>query len=406
MHSVLRMQRLARLSESLSELENELGVERLVTSALAQVFAPVAATELYRMGETSLHRGHEACSMSAVLARVRGRAVDDERRAEAVLRAPHLFGREPDQSRGCVMSMPIILRGELMGVIVVERPLDAPDLTFADLEILSGVAGQVGFALIGLRRSQSTRRRMRIAEDLRQAREVQRKLLPTLPPSVGPLRVAAAYRPAFEVGGDFYDLVEGPSGETVVVVGDVSGSGVAAALIMSRMSADFRRLAHEGTWPARILAELDRALRETGLENGFVTAAVLRLDATGRDLRFASAGHVPLLVRRADREVDLFGRKSGVPLGVLEGQAWDEEHIALGPGDLLLLTTDGALEAIDPEAGVKGLLRLGKLLRESTPDVDTVAAHVLEAVLRAEGRADDVTVLALQVVPEPRDVDP
>jgi serine phosphatase RsbU (regulator of sigma subunit) len=405
MHSVLRMQRLSRLSEALSELENELDLERLVTSALAQVFAPASATELYLMGETSLHRGHVACSMSSVLARLRGRPFDDEARAEAVLRAPHLFGREPDQSRGCVMSMPIILRGELMGVIVVERPIDALDLTFADLEILSGVAGQIGFALIGLRRSQSTRRRMRIAEDLRQAREVQRKLLPTLPPSVGPLRVAAAYRPAFEVGGDFYDLVEGPSGETVVVIGDVSGTGVAAALIMSRISSEFRRLAHEGTPPAEILAELDRSLRSTALESGFVTAAVLLLDVSGCELRFASAGHLPLLVRRADREVDLFGRKSGVPLGVLEGQTWVEERIALAPGDLMLLTTDGALEAIDPEAGMKGLLRLGKLLRESTPDVDTVAAHVLEAVVRAEGRADDVTVLALQVVSPGSDLD-
>lgn len=399
MHSVLRMQRLSRLSEALSELGDELGLERLVIAALEQVFAPVARVELYLMGETALHLGHVAFSMSAVFARLRGRAFDDEARAAAVLRAPHLFGREPELARGCVMSMPIVLRGELMGVILVERPIDAPDLTFADLEILSGVAGQVGFALIGLRRSQSTRRRLRLAEDLRQAREVQRKLLPTLPPSVGPLRVAAAYRPAFEVGGDFYDLVAGPDGETVVVIGDVSGTGVTAALIMSRISSDFRRLAHDGTPPAAILAELDRSLRSTALENGFVTAACLRFDATGRALRFASAGHVPLLIRRADREVDLFGRRSGVPLGVLEGQAWVEEQIELAEGDLILLTTDGALEAIDPEAGMKGLRRLGKLLRESTPDVDTVAARVLEAVVRAEGRADDVTVLALQVVP-------
>lgn len=396
MHPVLRMQRLSRLSQALSELDSEGELERYVVAALFEVFAPVARINLFLSFGEQMGAAGAMYSMSAVLARLRAPRGEDESAAAAVLRAPHLFARDPRDVRGSLMSMPIIMRGEFVGLIVVERAPSGPPLTFSDLEALSGVGGQVGFALLNLRRHMSTRR-MRLAEDLRQAREVQHRLLPTLPPQVGPLRVAAAYRPAFEVGGDFYDLVLGESGATHVVIGDVAGSGVAAALIMARISSDFRRLARADTSPAAILAELDLSISESKLEHAFVTATCLRFDRTGRVLHVASAGHLPLMLRRGERGIELHGRNSGVPLGVLQGQQWVEERLELDVGDILLLTTDGALEAIDPEAGVKGLLRLAKLLREAPRDVEAVAAHVLEAVVRAEGRSDDVAVLSLQV---------
>src|SRR5258706_2315111 len=153
-----------------------------------------------------------------------------------------------------------------------------------------------------------------LQRDLEAARRIQRSFLPSLPPTVGGFRVAAEYRPAFDVGGDFYDVCSRRAGHLRAVIGDVSGKGVSAALFMSRVSSEVRRLAPAVNSPRRLLEELNRRFGDDG-DDTFVTAASVELDAASRRIIIANAGHVVPLVRRASGSVlPLGGRVSGPPI--------------------------------------------------------------------------------------------
>jgi phosphoserine phosphatase RsbU/P len=281
--------------------------------------------------------------------------------------------------------------------VVVERGVGVPEFGFHDLETLSGIAGQAAIALWHARR-RLTARRLRIAEDLQQAREIQRGFLPSLPPTMGRLRVASAYRPAFAVGGDFFDVVEAPDGAITIIVGDVAGSGVAAALLMSRISSDVRRLARDGRQPAEILEEISRTLHESAPDHGFVTASCLRVDITARTALLATAAHLPLLLRRANKRVELHRGQAGLPLGIVAGERWPEVALPLEIGDVLILCTDGVVEALSHEASPAGVLKLASIVKDAPLPVDKLAATVLAAIDSSErAHIDDLTLLVLEV---------
>ncbi|MBI2392723.1 MAG: SpoIIE family protein phosphatase [Deltaproteobacteria bacterium] len=398
---LVRLRTLSRLASELGELDSEWEIERAVVTALGEVFAPTRAVELFLAVEgvdelLSTADGRGATDLVTRLGT--GGPGTPLRAAVAQLRAPHLRGADPRAGRGSIMSAPMIVRGSVVGVLVVQRRVDAPDLWLRDLETLCAVAGQVGLALFHVRRN-LTARRIRLAEDLEQARVVQRGFLPSLPPAIGNLRVATAYRPAFTVGGDFYDLVSVGEGRTMVVVGDVAGSGVAAALLASRISSAFRTLARDGHAPSQILAKLHVAVEESAPDSGFVTAVCLAIDSATGVVAVASAGHLPVLVRDMRGEVRLHGLDSGVPLGVPCADEYAEERFDLAWGDVLVLTTDGVVEALEDHETPHAMRVLSEIVSSAQARPRAVNRAILAALDAAPERlrADDVTVLTLQL---------
>jgi sigma-B regulation protein RsbU (phosphoserine phosphatase) len=202
------------------------------------------------------------------------------------------------------------------------------------------------------------------------------------------------------VGGDLYDFVEISGERLVVLIGDVSGKGVPAALMMAKVISDFRAAATRAAAPAAILADLNAGLAAQSRRGMFVTAACLDLDAEEGRVAYADAGHLPLLWhRRQGGAVETFEPEGGPPLGIVPGAQYPEQHLALGPGDTLLLYTDGVVEARGPGAAPFGLGRMADVMGDRLPATGDLVGDILAAVrAHADGTPlhDDVTMVAVR----------
>lgn len=233
--------------------------------------------------------------------------------------------------------------------------------------------------------SESRRRQLTLEQEFRNARELQQVLIPESLPEIPGFTLTSAYKPALEVGGDFFQIVPldgGLSGSTLIVLGDVSGKGLKAAMAVSLLVGAIRTAAEITSSPAEILASLNRRL-EGRLNGGFATCVALRLDPGGR-CTLASAGHpAPFL---NDQEIALAG---ALPLGLAPATAYEEVHLQLTPADHLALYTDGLLEARSPSGELYSFARM-KTLFAARP----TAAQATQAAV-AFGQDDDITVLTL-----------
>jgi len=225
-----------------------------------------------------------------------------------------------------------------------------------------------------------SREQTRVAAELEAAREIQQRLVPAQLPRVKGFTIEAAYFPAQEVGGDFYQVFAQSDGVQLVTVGDVSGKGLRAAMTGTLALGALRALAAEGLGPALVLAGLNRQQTETQ-DGGFITCICARVTEHG-EVTLANAGH--LSPYRNGEEVAV---ASGLPLGILPGETYQEHTLTLAPGEQLTLLSDGVLEAMDAKGELFGFERLLAISGQS-------AAAIAEAARRF-GQEDDITVLTL-----------
>jgi len=229
---------------------------------------------------------------------------------------------------------------------------------------------------------ESGRRRNVLEQEFQNARELQQVLIPETPPNVPGFSLTGAYRPAQEVGGDFFQIIPLENGGTLVVLGDVSGKGLKAAMAVAVIVGAVRGLAHIFSDPGLLLVELNQSLYGR-LQGGFATCIILRLDANGFcDL--ATAGHpAPFL---NGQEVDLPG---AIPLGLAPSAEYEETTLELALGDQLALYTDGLLEARNPAGELLSFERLERLFR-TRPSAEEATQFAVDF-----GQDDDITVLTL-----------
>jgi len=379
-----RLSALTRLAAELGTLADEGQLEAAFERAVEVLFAPDARATSF------LETADDLVSV------VDGRSVRLLVDAPSLhsLRTPQLLASDARRHRGAKLLAPMIVHGRLSGVVAIERPYGAPEFEPVDLETLVAMAGQYGLALFELRRH-ITLRRVELNADLEEARAVQRRFLPSLPPRIGPLRIAAAYRPAHDVGGDFYDLVMDSRGRAVVVIGDVSGCGVAAALVMSRISAELHRIAATAGCPSHVLSALNAFAIANLPDHAFVTAECLVIDLGAHAVSIANAGHVPTLVRRRGGRVEIHGEDAGVPLGFVPEGRWNEQRFVLEERDVVLLSTDGVVEGLNHDRS-PGLSRVAAILGAVSGDVTAVNRALLAALDETpQHHLDDVTLLSL-----------
>jgi hypothetical protein len=227
-----------------------------------------------------------------------------------------------------------------------------------------------------------TRRRNTLEQEFLQARELQQVLIPEALPAVVGFSLTSAYKPALEVGGDFFQIIPLAGESTLIVIGDVSGKGLKAAMAVSLIVGAIRMVADFTTSPADILAGLNRRLHGR-LQGGFATALALSLSPGGQCI-LATAGHPAPLID--DWELPSPG---ALPLGVDFASAYEETSFYLSAGGHLALYTDGLLEACSPNGEIYGFDRL-KALFASKPN----AREAMEAAVNF-GQDDDITVLTL-----------
>lgn len=241
----------------------------------------------------------------------------------------------------------------------------------------------------------------RFREEVRLARDLQRSILPGGAPAVPGLGVAHLYQPSSEVGGDFYDFYAPGPGRLLVAVGDASGHGLDSSMVSSMAKSALYTQISAGHDLARSMAEINRMMCDTLGRRRFMTLALLEIDLERRRLTWVNAGQVfPLLRRGADvRELE----QPGYPLGVRRERAYPVQQVEIEPGDLLLLLTDGYVEAVDesgePHGWTRLVDRLGSL-EEKEPD--QVVGTLFKDLRSYAGRtslADDVTLIAIHYQP-------
>jgi len=249
----------------------------------------------------------------------------------------------------------------------------------------------------------------RLEEELRIAREIQMSLLPgkTLKALPG-IRVAALCIPAAEVGGDYYDVLPLSDTRMGVLVADVSGKGTSAALYMAELKGLVLSLSRIHYSPARLLVEANHILADAMDSRTFVTMTYAVVDTASRSMRFARAGHNPLIHLEAASGRTRVYTPPGLGLGLAGGEAFEEileeKEVPLAPGDFFLFFTDGLSEAMNEEAELFGEPRLRRILEESEGlSSEQLRARILGEVESFVGEAaphDDLTMVVLKVVEE------
>ena len=244
------------------------------------------------------------------------------------------------------------------------------------------------------------RERLTIHAELAVAAKVQRALLPLIPEPAHGITWYAVMEPAGEVGGDYYDFFSMGNERMCVVVADVSGKGVPAAVFVSNTRAVLRAVAREGrSTPGGVLTAVSEILLRDGRSDLYVTCVVAIVDTQQHTMVYANAGHPPGVVLGTGGGTHALG-VGGPPLGLLAAAGYDEERVSLGPGDLVVLVSDGITDAIDASGDDIPMALRAELakLRERTPDLACRA--LLATARRSPGPrgvakwADDRTVVA------------
>lgn len=208
-------------------------------------------------------------------------------------------------------------------------------------------------------------------------------------------RVAAVYSPAQERGGDFYVIAPRKSGDTLVVIGDVCGRGAPAAVFAEKVGPYVRVLAQTALTPNEFLTMANSVALRMLPEDLFVTASCAILDARKGCATIANAGHVPPILRTFDGDTRVVARASGPPLGTLERFRWSEERVELSLGDVLVLMTDGVVEAVEQD--LLEMPELSAIVSGCSDGIEHINRRIFSEVERRGGRPDDLTLLSLEL---------
>jgi len=307
---------------------------------------------------------------------------------------------ENDEGIGTRMGAPLIYHGVHYGVVYVESKHSG--FRQEDVDLLQTVATQAGLAMHTTRVAAQLLTREKLERDLRVARQIQRSLLPANVPQVVGLEFAVHYEPAYQIGGDFYDFIWHDPSHLGLAVGDVAGKAISAALYMARLTSELRSRAAIARTPARLLRRVNQEISQLGDDGMFATLVYCIYDLESRSLVFTNAGHCVPLLRRGDRVFPLQAERAHTPpLGVTPELEAGEARVQLHSGDMLIMVSDGILEARDSRGNDYGLSRLSRRIRTARGNVTDVVRAILADIDSHSGdqgqQGDDMTIVAMSI---------
>ncbi|MBS0204412.1 MAG: SpoIIE family protein phosphatase [Planctomycetes bacterium] len=290
--------------------------------------------------------------------------------------------------------------GSAIGVIQLSTLEVSHPFTSDDLDLLVSVSAQAAMAVENATLHDTIVRRRDMERDMSFAAQVQQGFLPSVPPQADGFEFADYYKSAYHVGGDYFDYVRLPDGRIAIAIGDVAGKGVSAALLMARLHASARYHLISSPKPSTAMTGLNAEISSSGLGFRLITLVFAVLDPKSKTVCIANAGHLPPVHRDARGKVQLIGmRESGLPLGVLPDQQFNEMTLSLKPGETLLFYTDGITEAMNAREQMFGKERLQKAVRSSSASVDGMVSSLIESVADFCGpspQRDDICVTAVR----------
>ncbi len=302
-----------------------------------------------------------------------------------------------DETRSEIVA-PIRIGAEVIGAFNLESD-ESDAYQPEDMELLKTFASQAAVAIERTRLHADVLEKRRLEGEVSIGRRIQRSFLPERDPQIPNFEVAGANDSSELVGGDYYDFVRIADGHLGIVVADVSGKGIPAALIMASFRASLIAEIRNNYSMRTIVAKVNKLLWESVEADRFVTAIYGVLDIQSRRFTYVNAGHNPgVIFRPVTGKIDHLDA-TGPLLGTLEAATYKERHVEIHPGDVLVLYTDGVTEAMNPEGELFGMERLEEVLREKAVEG---AASVLRAIRETvqtfqEGRqTDDLTVVVVK----------
>ena len=298
-----------------------------------------------------------------------------------------------------VMCVPICRDdGAVVGVVQLDSARGGGVFRERELGLLAGAAGAAAQAVVQALAHDERVRQERLDRDLEIAGDVQRALLPARPPEIEGYEVFDFYEPARQVGGDYFAYVPLPDGKLAVVMADVSGKGVPAALVMAVLSGDVKYCLASETDLVAAVSRINDAFCRSGWDERFATFVAAVVDPRTHRARLVSAGHLPVFVRAPDGTVRALGPdQGGLPLGMAPEWTYRATDVDIAPGTSLVFFTDGISEAMDVAEGLFGLERVEAAVAAGGGP-ERIGRRILEEVERhtaGQVRGDDMCLVCL-----------
>lgn len=302
--------------------------------------------------------------------------------------------------------IPMVIKSRAIGLLLFGLKHSGSQFAGKDLELLSAAANQAAISIENARLYQSEAEKFKIERELDLARKIQQGLLPKCMPAVNGLDICGEMIPAMQVGGDYFDLLPVSESKLFVVVGDVSGKGLAASLYMAKLQTMVQLSCDNIKSPKEILVELNKHFYKSIERNSFVTMTLALFDLQSKKLKFCRAGHLPLFMA-SNGNVSSF-RTQGIGVGLEKGNIFEstlfEEEIALVPGQTFAFFSDGITEAMNENNDLFGEGKLQEILKNSSPnhsnDIMNEIWKSVKDFKRSAEQNDDMTMVLVKYLQE------
>ncbi|MBL9122917.1 MAG: SpoIIE family protein phosphatase [Planctomycetaceae bacterium] len=299
-----------------------------------------------------------------------------------------------------MMCAPLIdSEGKALGVLQIDTLDQRSRFKQEDLDVLASVAQQAAITVENSQLHERALVQQRLERDLDLAHQVQRGFLPSSPPQISGYEFFDFYDSALQLGGDYYDYIELPGGRMAIVVADVAGKGVPAALLMAKLSSDVRYCLASEPRPDLAMNRINATFASSGWQDRFVTMVLAVLDPAEHQVTLVNAGHMPPYWRRANGEIATpTADEAGPPLGVIDDYAYEAVSIQLAPGESLCLFTDGISEALNSAGELFGLTRLREQFLGEALGMQVLGRQILDGVRKfvgAQPQSDDMCLACI-----------
>ncbi|MCK9554587.1 SpoIIE family protein phosphatase [bacterium] len=299
-----------------------------------------------------------------------------------------------------ILCVPLTAKNKTIGVLQVLNPIEKEGFGDEDRELLESFSSMVAIAVENARMHKRLLERQRVEHELEIGHQIQQNFLPSEFPSYENLILSARNIPALELGGDFYDFLDFGGGKVGLVIGDVSGKGVPAALFMVRAMSEIRFHASLFKGVGKLMEEINNALVDQSMLGMFITLLIGILDYKEKVITFANAGHHPFVIRGADGEIRELLCRTGLPAGIMPGVKYEQSVAKINGGETIIGYTDGITEARNAKGEEFGEEKLKVLIEHKKLDAGEIIQYILDEVKtfsRDVPQHDDLTLIAATI---------
>jgi serine phosphatase RsbU (regulator of sigma subunit) len=308
---------------------------------------------------------------------------------------PYVLQNKPKS----ILCVPILHQGKLSALLYLENNLTTGVFTQDRIEVLRLLSSQIAISIENALLHEQEKAFARMQEEVRLAAQIQRNLLPQVSPSIAGYEISGSNIPASAVGGDYFDFIQISEDRWAICIGDVSGKGLPASLLMANLQATLRGQTLLDVPPGECLRRANRLLYQSTSPEKFATLFYGILDSRRHTLLFSNAGHDNPFVLQSGTETKRL-KTGGIPLGMFEDFVFQEETITVAQGDLIVMCSDGIAEAMNAEEEPFGEERLSDLLvRLDYPSPQEVVLRTFEAAKKFTGstpQSDDMTIVVIR----------